>query len=220
MAGCCIFSLWSAPSHPHTYRVNFHGLVKSAYRAAVGERERAGPARMTTSTSIPSRSFCRLCSAHILTRPISFSIFLCVCARARPFNCFILPAYFFCQTEFQRRQFLERMGEAFLLAVLDEYCGALQSLGSDLFGFLQNLGSVYQEMKTAANATTSANQYDISFSCVPEQGRLTLHFRTAVAACGYLWAGILKVRRLLIPLVILVEFAPPLMRLDQPRRDD
>lgn len=92
------------------------------------------------------------------------------------------------------------MGEAFLLAVLDEYCGALQSLGSDLFGFLQNLGSVYQEMKTTGakdqgSSTTSviANRYDISFSCVPEQGRLTLHFRTAVAACGYLWAGILKV---------------------------
>lgn len=102
--------------------------------------------------------------------------------------------------EFQRRQFLERMGEAFLLAVLDEYCGALQSLGSDLFGFLQNLGSVYQEMKTAGgkdqvSSTSSVipNRYDISFSCVPEQGRLTLHFRTAVAACGYLWAGILKV---------------------------
>lgn len=92
------------------------------------------------------------------------------------------------------------MGEAFLLAVLDEYCGALQSLGSDLFGFLQNLGSVYQEMKTAAGSREEiaptaavANHYDISFSCVPEQGRLTLHFRTAVAACGYLWAGILKV---------------------------
>lgn len=102
--------------------------------------------------------------------------------------------------EFQRRQFLERMGEAFLLAVLDEYCGALQSLGSDLFGFLQNLGSVYQEMKTtgakdqgSSTSSVIANRYDISFSCVPEQGRLTLHFRTAVAACGYLWAGILKV---------------------------
>lgn len=92
------------------------------------------------------------------------------------------------------------MGEAFLLAVLDEYCGALQSLGSDLFGFLQNLGSVYQEMKTTgtkdqgtSTSSVIANRYDISFSCVPEQGRLTLHFRTAVAACGYLWAGILKV---------------------------
>lgn len=109
--------------------------------------------------------------------------------------------------EIQRRQFLERMGEAFLLAVLDEYCGALQSLGSDLFGFLQNLGSVYQEMKTTSsgNRTSSSsssndegniiisNHYDISFSCVPEQGRLTLHFRTALAACGYLWAGVLKV---------------------------
>lgn len=108
--------------------------------------------------------------------------------------------------EIQRRQFLERMGEAFLLAVLDEYCGALQSLGSDLFGFLQNLGSVYQEMKTTSsgNRTSSSsssndegniiisNHYDISFSCVPEQGRLTLHFRTALAACGYLWAGVLK----------------------------
>lgn len=88
------------------------------------------------------------------------------------------------------------MGEAFLLTVLEEYCGALQSLGSDLFGFLQNLGSVYQEMKTATQSRPPVvpNQYDISFSCVPEQGRLTLHFRTAVAACGYLWAGILKVK--------------------------
>lgn len=88
------------------------------------------------------------------------------------------------------------MGEAFLLTVLDDYCGALQSLGSDLFGFLQNLGSVYQEMKAKDEATLPdiSNRYDISFSCVPEQTRLTLHFRTAVAACGYLWAGILKVR--------------------------
>ena len=107
---------------------------------------------------------------------------------------FVLPFH----SEFQRRQFLERIGEAFLLAVFEEYCGALQSLGSDLFGFLKNLGSVYQEMKsTAGNEETNniviSNHYDISFSCVPEQGRLTLHFRTALAACGYLWAGVLKV---------------------------
>lgn len=100
----------------------------------------------------------------------------------------------------ERRRLLERLGEAFLLVVLDEFTGALQSLGSDLFGFLHNLGSVYQEMKSASSAgTTDAataaddNRYDISFSCVPELGRLTLHFRTATAACGYLWAGILKV---------------------------
>ena len=107
----------------------------------------------------------------------------------------------------ERRRLLERLGEAFLLVVLDDFTGALQSLGSDLFGFLHNLGSVYQEMKsssssssgTTVDAATSAtgaaedNRYDISFSCVPELGRLTLHFRTATAACGYLWAGILKV---------------------------
>lgn len=106
--------------------------------------------------------------------------------------------------ESHRRLFLERLGEAFLLAVLDEYSGALQSLGSDLFSFLQNLGSVYQEMKTTSLSGAAAvdevqnrvteNPHDISFSCVPEQGRLTLHFRTANAACGYLWAGVLKVR--------------------------
>lgn len=86
--------------------------------------------------------------------------------------------------------------------MLDEYSGALQSLGSDLFSFLQNLGSVYQEMKSTwlsggdgdgGQAGVQANPHDISFSCVPEQGRLTLHFRTADAACGYLWAGVLKV---------------------------
>lgn len=109
--------------------------------------------------------------------------------------------------ELERRQFLERLGEAFLLAVLEEYDGVLQSLGSDLFGFLQNLGSIFQEMKSSGMMTISSsgdgngasdggvitNRYDISFSCVPEQHKLTLHFRTAVPACGYLWAGILKV---------------------------
>lgn len=92
------------------------------------------------------------------------------------------------------------------MAVLEEYNGVLQSLGSDLFGFLQNLGSIFQEIKSNGIMMASGggggdpegdaiptNQYDISFSCVPEQGRLTLHFRTATAACGYLWAGILKV---------------------------
>jgi hypothetical protein len=92
------------------------------------------------------------------------------------------------------------MDEAFPLAVLDEYCNALQSLGSELFGFLQNLGSVYQERKTTGgneetNNIVISNHYDISFSCVPKQGHLTLHFRTALAACGYLWAGVLKVCR-------------------------
>lgn len=117
------------------------------------------------------------------------------------FFCFFSFVFIFLHPpEFQRRQFFERMGEAFLLAVLEEYCGALQSLGSDLFGFLQNLGSVYQEMKTTngneeTNNIVISNHYDISFSCVPEQGRLTLHFRTALAACGYLWAGVLKVCR-------------------------
>ena len=91
--------------------------------------------------------------------------------------------------EFQRRQFLEKLGESFLMSVLEEYSGVLPSLGSDLHGFLQNLGSVYQEMKSNSNV---ANAYDISFSCVPEQRKLTLHFRTATAACGYVWAGILK----------------------------
>ena len=105
-------------------------------------------------------------------------------------NCVIL--------ELERRRLLERLGEAFLLVVLDEFSGALQSLGSDLFGFLHNLGSVYQEMKSTSSSSSSSsqidsNRYDISFSCVPELGRLTLHFRTATAACGYLWAGILKV---------------------------
>ena len=88
------------------------------------------------------------------------------------------------------------------MAVLDEYSGALQSLGSDLFSFLQNLGSVYQEMKSISGSngdeeqnSVKENPHDISFSCVPEQGRLTLHFRTADPACGYLWAGVLKVRQ-------------------------
>ena len=110
-----------------------------------------------------------------------------------------------------------------MLAVLDEYDGVLQSLGSDLFGFLQNLGSIFQEMKSMMSGGSQqqpqknggcgeadcgepaglqqqrqtaaiANRYDISFSCVPEQSRLTLHFRTSVAASGYLWACILKVQ--------------------------
>ena len=113
--------------------------------------------------------------------------------------------YFHKKKEFQRRQFRERLGEAFLLGVVEEYEGVLQSLGSDLFGFLQNLGSIFQEMKSSGMMSAQqqngpsgdgrviTNRYDISFSCVPEQGRLTLHFRTATAACGYLWAGILKV---------------------------
>ena len=89
----------------------------------------------------------------------------------------------------QRRLWLEKLGESFLMAVLDEYSGVLPSLGSDLHGFLHNLGSVYQEMKSNSKV---ANMYDISFSCVPEQLKLTLHFRTAAAASGYVWAGVLK----------------------------
>ena len=36
------------------------------------------------------------------------------------------------------------------------------------------------------------NPYDISFSCVCERQKLTLHLRTALPAAGYLWAGVLK----------------------------
>lgn len=75
------------------------------------------------------------------------------------------------------------------MTLLDEYSGALQSLGSDLRNFLENLGSVYQEMRAQCNTT---NAYEISFSCVPEQSKLTLHLRSVTAACGYVWAGILK----------------------------
>jgi len=119
----------------------------------------------------------------------------------------------------ERRRLLERLGEAFLLVVLDDFTGALQSLGSDLFGFLHNLGSVYQEMKSSSSSSSSSsgatgaaedNRYDISFSCVPELGRLTLHFRTATAACGYLWAGILKVTRVSFSLSNQIE---PFVRL-------
>ena len=88
------------------------------------------------------------------------------------------------------------------MAVLEEYNGVLPSLGSDLHGFLHNLGSVYQEMKGNSNVT---NSYDISFSCVPEQRKLTLHFRTATAACGYVWAGVLKVNCLITPLYLTIQ---------------
>ena len=83
MAGCCIFSLWSAPSHPHTYRVNFHGLVKSAYRAAVGERERE-PGRLEWLRQhpfhlVPSSVFAQRIYWLVQFHFPSF----CVCVRAR-----------------------------------------------------------------------------------------------------------------------------------------
>ena len=120
-----------------------------------------------------------------------FFLFPCLALYFSFFFCHIFLFWLFLRfTEFQRRQFLEKLGESFLMAVLEEYSGVLPSLGSDLHGFLHNLGSVFQEMKGNSNVT---NSYDISFSCVPEQRKLTLHFRTAAAACGYVWAGVLKV---------------------------